>query len=313
MSEDEAQVETIELTIPSSQEGQRLDRALGALLPDVSRSLVQKHITQEAVWIDGALPKRGAKTTVHAGEQIRYSPPPPQPLNLVSEPMALELLFEDEHLMVINKPPNLVVHPALGHPSGTLLNGVLHHLRGFGNDAARPGIVHRLDRDTTGAIAVAKTPLAHERLSTAFQAHEIHKVYLAVTFGHPEPAKDTIDTFYARHSHHRQKFSSKVHRGKRAITHYEVLERYPSAALVQVNLQTGRTHQIRVHLADRGHPLLGDQTYGRAATAKAFTRQALHARQLSFQHPIKKTTVSVTAPIPEDLQALIEALKSETP
>lgn len=303
--------ETIALTIDERHDGERLDRALADLVPDTSRAAIQRHIERDAVLIDGELPARGAKTKVHAGQKILYAPPPPEPLDLEPEDIPLAILYEDEHLLAVDKPAGMVVHPALGHPRGTLVNAVLHHVRTLVRDPEneRPGIVHRLDRGTTGIIVVAKHPRAHEAMAALFATRKIEKHYLAVTKGVPSPSRDTIDTFYGRHPQQRQKFSSRVTSGKRAISEYEVREAFEDAALVAVRLHTGRTHQIRVHLADRGHPLVGDDTYGRGRHRVAFERPALHAHRLSFHHPMTGAPIDLEAPVPEDLEALLLALR----
>ncbi|MEQ9502173.1 MAG: RluA family pseudouridine synthase [Deltaproteobacteria bacterium] len=301
--------DTIELVVEAQHAGDRLDRTLAALVPDSSRTTLKKHIEQGAVLVDGEAPARGAKTKLEAGQKIVYTPPPPEPIELEPEDIPLSILFEDAHYLAVDKPAGLVVHPAVGHPSGTLVNAVLHHvgtLEGATGDV-RPGIVHRLDRGTTGVIVIAKHVRAHELLAAAFAERRIKKTYLAVARGDVRPPQDTIDTFYGRHPTQRQKFSSRVAAGKRAVTEYEVLESFGTASLVQIQLHTGRTHQIRVHLADRGHPLVGDTTYGRQA--HAIGRPALHAYRLAFTHPIEGSEVALEAPIPEDLGALIDSLR----
>jgi 23S rRNA pseudouridine1911/1915/1917 synthase len=311
----------VELVVAEASDGARLDRFLADALPDSSRSLIQKHIEAGAVTIDGAPPKRGAKTPVRAGSAIRYSPPPPEPTELVAEDIPIRVLWQDQRLLVIDKPAGLVVHPALGHRRGTLVNALLHHvkdLRGIGGEL-RPGIVHRLDRDTTGVMVVAKDDIAQRALVDAFKSRKVEKRYLAVAYGVPAPRSATIDTMYGRHPSDRKRFSSKVAEGKRAITLYEVREVFLGASLLDLRIDTGRTHQIRVHLADRGHPLVGDRVYGGRARAVrdprvkdlllSFPRPALHARRLAFPHPDTGETLSFEAPIPEDLLALIEALR----
>ncbi len=309
----------LELLVPATLGGLRLDRVLAELVPDRSRASLQRHIEEDAVTMDGALPKRGAKTVVPAGARLVYRPPPPAPLLLEPEDIPLTILFEDEHLLAIDKPAGLVVHPGHGHRSGTLVNAVLHHVRQLERAPGdlRPGIVHRLDQDTTGVMVVAKHPRAHERLSTAFAERRVEKRYLAMVRGAPRPGSDTIDTAFGRHPHDRKRFSSRVQDGKRAVTHYEVLEFFPGAAWVQIALETGRTHQIRVHFADRGHPLVGDETYGRKASVvdpgngrvlATLPRPALHARRLSVPHPETGAMLTFEAPVPADLVALRERL-----
>jgi 23S rRNA pseudouridine1911/1915/1917 synthase len=302
----------IELEIDERYAGERLDRALAELLDDRSRALIQKHIEAGAVTIDGAQPKQGAKTKLHRGARIQYQPPPPEPIDLVAEAIPLSILFEDEHLLVLDKPAGLVVHPAAGHPRGTLVNAVLHHLQadlqGVGSPE-RPGIVHRLDRDTTGVIAIAKTARAHELLGHAFSERRVEKEYLAIVHGVPAPTEGTIDTLFGRHPRDRKRFSSKVLGGKRAITHYRVSELLQGASLLEIRLETGRTHQIRVHFADRGHPLVGDPVYGTRKPLAPFARPALHSRRLTLDHPITGRKLTCEAPIPQDFLDLLEALR----
>lgn len=294
--------------VPPDLDGERLDRVLVALFPGRSRALLQKHIEAGAVTVDGVVPK--ARTPVVAGAQVVYTPPPVEPLALVAEDIPLSILYEDEHLLIVDKPAGLVVHPALGHASGTLVNAVLHHVQDLERDEddVRPGIVHRLDRDTTGCLVVAKTPRAHELLSQAFAERQVEKVYVAVVKGSPKSDSGTFDTLYGRHPTERKRFSSKVQSGKRAVTHYRVLERYAQAALVEVRLETGRTHQIRAHFADAGHPLVGDTLYGRKGGLD-FGRPALHAARLAFLHPITQVEVAAEAPWPADLRGLVEGLR----
>ncbi len=313
--------EQILIEIPQELDGERLDRALAGLIEDRSRARIQKDLEAGAITINGVLPPRGAKTPVRPGDKIQYQPSAPEPLNLVAEDIPLDILFEDEHLLVINKAVGMVVHPAPGHPRGTLVNAVLFHVKELqpDDDNLRPGIVHRLDRETSGLIVVAKTPVCHEGLANLFKAREVHKTYLCVTRGTPKPAKGTIDTWFARHPTDRKRFSSKGIRGKRAVTHYEVLEDFRCAALVRVELETGRTHQIRVHLTDSGHALVGDDTYGRnkplyhpdtSQVLVQFARPALHARKLAFEHPITKDPMHFEAPLPADFEGLLHTLRT---
>jgi 23S rRNA pseudouridine1911/1915/1917 synthase len=213
-----------------------------------------------------------------------------------------------------------VVHPAPGHPSGTLVNALLHHagdLSGVGGEL-RPGIVHRLDRDTSGVMVASKSDAAHNALVSMFAAHTLERRYLAVVAPPPVPAAATIDTLYGRHKTDRKRFSSKVRDGKRAVTHYRTVERFDGAALVECRLETGRTHQIRVHLTDAGSPLLGDRMYGRgrkrapdlAALSETIGRQALHAAVLAFDHPITGEPLRFETPPPADMQALLAALRA---
>ncbi len=308
MNDEEADApESVVAIVERAQANLRLDQFLRTVLPDRSRAQLQKHIDEGAVTIDGAAPKKGASTAMKEGERVEYVAPPPPVIELVPEPIPLSVLYEDEFLVVIDKQKNLVVHPAAGHPSGTLANGLLHHFgRGVSNEV-RPGIVHRLDRDTTGVIVVAKSPQIHDALGKMFAAREVTKEYLAVLSGVPKAKIAKIETLYGRHPFDRKKFSSKVKNGKHAITRYEVKETFLEAAWVEVALETGRTHQIRVHFADLGHPLVGDQTYGRKSPL--IDRPALHARRLAFRHPISGAAIDIRAPVPEDLETLLSKLR----
>jgi 23S rRNA pseudouridine1911/1915/1917 synthase len=306
--------------VAESEAGARLDRFLADHVEGTSRAQLQKHIEAGAVRVDGAPPARGARTPLRAGQRIEYTPPEPAPLALVAEDIPLTILYEDEDLVVVDKPAGLVVHPALGHRTGTLVHALLDRIAPDGADEDhRPGIVHRLDRGTTGVMVVARHRQAQEQLVEAFRARTVEKVYLAVTRGVPSPPEATIDTLYGRHPRDRKRFSSRVREGKRAVSHYRILERFLGAAAVEVRIDTGRTHQIRVHLADRGHPLIGDASYGRqrrsqdprlAPILDAFPRPALHARRLGFDHPRTGARLSFEAAIPEDLAGLLSALRS---
>jgi 23S rRNA pseudouridine1911/1915/1917 synthase len=236
--------------------------------------------------------------------------PPPAPAEPQAQDLPLRVLHEDADLLVLDKAAGMVVHPAAGHADGTLVNALLHRvkdLRGVGGQL-RPGIVHRLDRDTSGCLVVAKHEQALRALQQAFAGRDVHKRYLAIVHGVPRAAQATIDTPYGRHPTQRKKFTGKLKAGKRAVTAYQVRERFPAAALLEVALHTGRTHQIRVHLAEAGHPLLGDALYGRRRT-EAIGRQALHAWKLDFPHPRTGARMAFEAPPPPDFAAALETLR----
>ena len=240
--------------------------------------------------------------------------PESEPSTLVPEDIAFDVVHEDSALIVINKPAGLVVHPGAGHRQGTLVNGLLSRVKDLGGIGGelRPGIVHRLDKDTSGLMVVAKTESALASLQKAFAARDVAKSYLALVHGAP-PREGTFDTWHARHPTQRLRFSSKVNKGKRAVTHYKVRTQWAQAAEVEVALETGRTHQIRVHFADAGFPLLADALYGgrRVRGDDAFiARQALHAWKLSFIHPRSNKAVNFTAPVPADFQEARARLKS---
>jgi 23S rRNA pseudouridine1911/1915/1917 synthase len=302
-------------------EAARLDAAIAAAVPELSRAQAQRLIDDGRVSLGAAVATK-ASARVHAGETIVVRVPPPEPLELVAEPIALSILYEDAELIVIDKPAGMVVHPAPGHSRGTLVNALLYHctdLAGIGG-VLRPGIVHRLDKDTTGAMVATKTDRAHASLTAQFAAKSrgepggISREYLAIASPPPPSPTGTLRTTYGRHPIHRKKFTSKLAGGKLAVTHWRIVETLYAgdAALVQLVLETGRTHQIRVHASDAGWPLLGDPVYGHrprtdelAAAATALGRQALHAHTLAFTHPTTNQRMSFTAPIPRDVVHLL--------
>ncbi|MFO0722315.1 MAG: RluA family pseudouridine synthase [Myxococcota bacterium] len=321
--EEEDEELPLELIAGPEDEGSRLDRFLAAKVSGSSRSLIQKHIDEGAVLINEAPPKRSASTALRAGDRVTYLPPAPEPVELVAEDIPLDILYQDADIVVLNKQAGLVVHPAFGHPRGTLVNALLFHVKDLGGIGGelRPGIVHRLDRDTTGLMVVAKHDQSHRVLVDAFKARTVEKRYQAVVVGVPRPEAGTLDTFFGRHPTDRKRFSSKVKQGKRAITDYRVAARFgDAAARVEVDLKTGRTHQIRVHFADLGHPLVGDEAYGTRRTLapkdarlkaaiEGFSRPALHAEMLAFDHPMSGARMRFVAPLPADLVALLAALE----
>jgi 23S rRNA pseudouridine1911/1915/1917 synthase len=249
----------------------------------------------------------------------RVSVPEPAPAHNAAQDIALDIVFEDDHLLVVDKPAGMVVHPAAGNLDGTLVNALLHHcagrLSGIGG-VARPGIVHRIDKGTSGLLVVAKTDRAHEGLAAQFARHSIDRRYLAVVSGLPSPLQGKVDAPLARSSANRQKMAIvEGSRGKRAVTHYRVLRPLRESALVECRLETGRTHQVRVHMTSLGHPLLGDPVYGRTKSAHRellkrlnFERQALHAAELGFNHPVTGEALSFKSAVPSDMQELLSAL-----
>ncbi|MDF8334225.1 RluA family pseudouridine synthase [Novosphingobium cyanobacteriorum] len=297
--------------------GQRLDRALAdasglsrerikALLDDGRITLGKKVVSQASV-----KPAEGARFAIRV--------PQAAPAEAVAQDIPLNVVFEDADLIVVDKPAGLVVHPAAGNLDGTLVNALLHHcagqLSGIGG-VARPGIVHRIDKDTSGLLVVAKTDAAHEGLAKQFADHSIHRAYRAITAGRPVPPSGTVRGAIARSNHDRKKMALvEDGRGKHAVTHYRTLESLNDAALVECRLETGRTHQVRVHLASIGHALLGDPVYGRTPSRLrpllnrlAFRRQALHAAELGFVHPTSGEAVHFCSPIPADMAELIDEL-----
>ena len=314
--------------------GQRLDQVLAAAAgPDLSRSRVQGLIKAGHVTVGGRTVTE-PKAKLSGGEEIVVNLPPPEPAMPKGEDIPLDILFEDDEVIVVNKPAGLVVHPGAGNPAGTLVNALIRHcgasLSGMGG-VARPGIVHRLDKDTSGIMVVAKTDRAHRVLSEAFADHgrtgELERAYLAIVWGAPSRRSGTIETFLGRSSRDRLK-QAVVREGqpdaRHAVTHYEVVETFgPDASLVECRLETGRTHQIRVHMSHIGHPLIGDRDYGAAfrtkanrlpepvkAVVDAFPRQALHAAMLAFEHPSTGEVMRFEADMPQDMRALVEAVRA---
>jgi len=294
---------------------------IAGAISELSRAQVQRLIEEGRVTVGKAVAAKSLR--VKEGDAITVVVPPPEPLEVLPEPIPLVVLFEDPDLIVIDKPAGLVVHPAAGHTHGTLVNALLHHctdLAGIGG-VLRPGIVHRLDKDTSGVMVATKTDRAHAALTAAFAAKSrgeaggLERTYLAITSPAPPAKTGTLRTLYGRHPIHRKRFSSKVASGKSAVTHWEVVEPLHDAALVRFRLETGRTHQIRVHAADHGWPLVGDPVYGHkprderlAEVARKLGRQALHAATLSFEHPVTGDRLSFESPLPEDMQAARAAL-----
>lgn len=307
------------LTIPDALAGERLDRAIAQLAPALSRSTIQRLMEELRVTLDGRACT--AKEKARAGSTVLVDPGPPPRSDAQPEAMPLDILFEDAHLIVLHKPAGLVVHPAPGHAGGTLVNALLHHTEiELGDDPRRPGVVHRLDKDTSGVMVVARTDAAREGLSALFAAHDIERAYEALCLGVPRLEQVTYDTLIGRHPSDRKRFTSKVKQGKRAVTHVRRVRAFRGAALVRCTLETGRTHQIRVHMADHGHPLLADAVYGRAArephlarAADAIGRQALHARVLGFVHPITGERLRFEVEPPSDFQAALAALAEGAP
>ena len=311
--------QVISVELAPSHAGWRLDRALADAVPTLSRERLKSLIRSGALESLEAAAVRDPALKVRGGEAFLLTVPEPAPAHNEPQDIPLRIVFEDEHLLVVDKPAGLVVHPAAGNPDGTLVNALLHHcggsLSGIGG-VARPGIVHRIDKDTSGLLVVAKTDVAHEGLAKQFAAHSIERRYLAIVNGVPKTAEGTVDAPLARSSTNRKKISIvEGGRGKRAVTHWRRMEILREAALVECRLETGRTHQVRVHLASIGHPLLGDPVYGRSGKNSRellkrlnFHRQALHAAELGFVHPVIKNRLSFACGMPADMQELFTAL-----
>ena len=288
----------------------RLDRYLAEQCPDLTRSRLARLVQQGMVTVNGA-PCRPSQV-VRAGDLVELTIPPPTPLDLAPEDIPVPIVYEDDDLLVVDKPAGLTVHPAPGHPSHTLVNALLAlrpNLSGIGG-VQRPGIVHRLDKDTSGLMLVAKRDAAHQSLAAQLQARRVHKRYLALVWGCPRPESGTVDAPIARHPADRKRMAL-VQGGRASVTHYAVLERFPEASLVEARPVTGRTHQIRVHMASLGCPLVGDALYGPRKTTLV-SRHFLHAASLAFRLPSTGETVEVSAPLPPDLQAALDTLREAT-
>ncbi|MBD2260249.1 RluA family pseudouridine synthase [Pseudanabaena sp. FACHB-2040] len=308
--------ETIELSVIEAQP-ERLDRWLTAHIQKLSRNRIQKLIDWEYVELNGEV-CTDKKREVQVGDKISLTIPETKPLDLTPEPIPLDILYEDEHLIVINKPAGLVVHPAPGNMSGTLVNAVLAHcgeqLLGIGG-VQRPGIVHRLDQNTTGAIVVAKTDLAHQDLQAQMKAKTARREYLGVVYGLPPQESGTVDAPVGRHPADRKKQAivPEEKGGRHAVTHWQVEERLGNFTLCRFRLETGRTHQIRVHCAHIGHPIVGDPTYGSGRSVGVnLPGQALHAERLELRHPATGETVVAIAPLPAHFLKLLDVLRKRS-
>jgi 23S rRNA pseudouridine1911/1915/1917 synthase len=303
----------IELRIEGSKV--RLDKYLADRVPDLSRSAVQKLIGSGRVTVDGEVAKPSHK--VRQGEEVVLLLPVEESADLLPEAIPLDIVYEDQALLVVNKPAGMVVHPAPGHPGGTLVNAVLAHCPQLAaGDDDRPGIVHRLDRDTSGLILVAKSERARRALQRQFKERQVRKAYLALLDGHLQPAWGRVEAPVGRDPHHRQRMKV-LAGGREAATEYHVLEQFahqvgPAAGdytLIEAQPITGRTHQIRVHFASVGHPVVGDEVYGRRKTTLPVPRQFLHARRLGFKHPSTGQRLDLEAPLPEELESVMELLR----
>ena len=309
-------VSIIEARIAPAADGWRLDRALADAVPTLSRERLKVLINAGAVTRDGTATRDPAKRAI-AGEMFSVAVPNPTPAHNEAQDIPLTVAYEDDHLIVVDKPAGPVVHPAAGNLDGTLVNALLHHcggsLSGIGG-VARPGIVHRIDKDTSGLMVAAKTDRAHVGLAKQFADHSIDRRYRAIVGGVPRPGSGTVDAPLARSPQNRKKIAI-VAGGKRAVTHFATIEKLDNAALVECRLETGRTHQVRVHMASIGHALLGDPVYGRTkGNQKAlldrlgFHRQALHAAHLGFIHPINGLALAFESAMPADMQELFSQL-----
>ncbi len=313
--------QTLNTQISLDLQGQRLDAALANLFPQFSRNRIQDWIKEGLVKLDGQVVKK-PRQTVLGGEQVELEAQIDEAVEVVAQEVPLDIVYEDEAILVINKPAGLVVHPGAGNPDGTLMNGLLHYDESL-REVPRAGIVHRLDKETSGLMVVAKTVEAQTHLIDQLQRHDVERVYDAVVVGNII-AGGTVDKPIGRHPHDRKKMAVVVSGGKPAVSHYRVMERFREHTYVRVQLETGRTHQIRVHMASIGHPLVGDPVYGQRLRIpkmmdeefveflQNFRRQALHAGRLSLVHPTTGKQMTWRAPIPDDMYALLKVLREDT-
>ena len=290
--------------------GERVDQFLARTVPDFTRSAAQKLLEEGAVLCGGEPIKKNRKTV--PGEVYTVDLPDPEPIEAIPQDIPLDVVYEDADVIVVNKPAGLVVHPAPGHPDGTLVNALLHHcgdsLSGVGG-ALRPGIVHRIDRDTSGLIIAAKNDAAHQALSAQLQDHTLARTYECVVTGNLREEAGTVDAPIGRHHTDRKKMAVTDRGGKRAVTHWEVLERFPGYTHVRCRLETGRTHQIRVHMAYIGHPIYGDTVYGAKKPVPGLAGQCLQAVGLRFLHPRTGEPVDLSCPLNGEFQAVLERLR----
>lgn len=298
------------LTVSPGDAGVRIDKYLAEQLPDITRSYLQKLLKDGSVQMNGKPVKASTKTAV--GAVIALTIPEPEEPEILPENIPLDILYEDSDVILINKPKNMVVHPAAGHYTGTLVNALMYHCRGdlSGiNGVLRPGIVHRIDKDTTGVLIVCKNDRAHNALAEQLKEHSITRKYRAIVCGNLKEDEGTVDAPLGRHPQDRKKMAIVRSGGKRAVTHYRVLERFGNDTYIECQLETGRTHQIRVHMASLGHPLLGDEIYGRAKSPFKLEGQTLHAMVLGFIHPTTGEYMEFEAPLPEYFEKLLEKLR----
>lgn len=298
------------LEVSPEDAGVRIDKYLADQLPDITRSYLQKLLKDGSVEMNGKPVKASAKTV--AGAVVELTIPEPEEPEILPEDIPLDILYEDSDVILINKPKDMVVHPAAGHYTGTLVNALMYHCKGdlSGiNGVLRPGIVHRIDKDTTGVLIVCKNDKAHNALAEQLKEHSITRKYRAIVCGNLKEDEGTVDAPLGRHPQDRKKMAIVRNGGKRAVTHYRVLERFGNYTYIECQLETGRTHQIRVHMASLGHPLLGDEVYGRAKSPFKLEGQTLHAMVLGFIHPTTGEYMEFEAPLPEYFEKLLEKLR----
>ena len=302
-----ASYEEVRVRVSQNEAGRRIDQFLAENEP-FSRSQIQQWIKDGLVNVNGRMVKANYK--VKANDHILLQIPPPKEADIRPEPMELDITYEDDDLLVVNKPRGLVVHPAPGHYSGTLVNGLLAHCRDLSgiNGVLRPGIIHRIDKDTSGLLMVAKNDLAHLSLAEQLRNHTVTRKYAAIVCGSLAHDQGTINAPIGRHPNNRQEMDV-IAGGKEAVTHFTVLERFAEHTFVQLQLETGRTHQIRVHMKYIGHPLLGDPKYGPHRRLTLIDGQALHAKSLAFDHPRSGQRMDFDSPLPQDMQQILDRLR----
>ncbi|MCM3025644.1 MULTISPECIES: RluA family pseudouridine synthase [Bacillus] len=299
----------VNIAVSEEQTSERLDKFLSTTEPEWSRTQVQQWVKDGLIEVNGKQVKANYK--VQAGDQIKVDIPDPEELDVEAEPMDLDIYYEDADVLVVNKPRGMVVHPAPGHVSGTLVNGLMAHCKDLSgiNGVMRPGIVHRIDKDTSGLLMVAKNDMAHESLVNQLVAKTVTRKYTAVVHGIIQHDTGTIDAPIGRDKKDRQSMTVTKENAKQAVTHFDVIERFKDFTVVECRLETGRTHQIRVHMKYIGYPLAGDPKYGPRKTVD-FNGQLLHAGVLGFDHPRTGEYIEFTAPIPADMQAFIDSLRN---
>lgn len=296
-----------------NQDGERIDRYLSEVLEDRSRSYIQKLIKEQYILVNQKPVKASYRLLV--GDRVEITIPEIKEPDIVPENIPLDILYEDKDIIIINKPKQMVVHPAPGHYSGTLVNALMYHcnheLSGI-NGMMRPGIVHRIDMDTTGSLVVCKNDISHQCLAEQLKEHSIHRIYVAIVHGRIQKESGTVNAPIGRHPVERKVMSINTKNGKHAVTHYKVLERFENYTYIQCELETGRTHQIRVHMASIGHPLLGDSVYGpRKCPFPNLQGQTLHAKLLGFIHPATKEYLEAEAPLPQYFTDLLDILRKK--
>ena len=298
------------LRLTADREGERADSFLARAVPELTRSAAQKLLERGAAGSEGKKLRKNDRLA--AGQEVEVELPSPEPVEILPQNIPLDVVYEDGDVIVVNKPVGLVVHPAPGHPDGTLVNALLYHcgdsLSGI-NGELRPGIVHRIDRDTSGLIIAAKNDKAHQALAAQLQDHSLARTYEAVAVGGFREDQGTVDVPIGRHPVDRKKMAIDRRSGREAVTHWSVLARYPGYTHLECRLETGRTHQIRVHLASIGHPLLGDTVYGAKKAVPGLAGQCLHARRLRFVHPATSQPVELACPLPGWFQEVLDRLE----